>query len=166
MSILGRGKESEIPISEKTMNTNDDQPEPARDENPAAENPGADTIRGSGDSKEALRDLGEAVKKAFQAGAEDARTAARDAIPKAKEDLARGLHDIAYGLAYAVSFSGAVVRELTPESFAAGFEEGEEAGRRAAETMMERRKKKAEASTDETAAAEDAAGESGEPVMI
>ena len=126
----------------------EDEPIPVSESEPVteAEAPASDS---TGDTRDPYRDLGEAVKKAFRAGTDDARKAAKDAIPKAGDEFTRGIHDIAYGLAYLASFGVAIARELTPGPMTDGFSEGTEAGRRAAEKMMEKRRKPAETATDE-----------------
>jgi hypothetical protein len=101
-----------------------------------------------GETREALHDLGDAVKKAFRAGAHDARRAAKSAVPKAGEQFAKGLHDIAYGIAYLASFGCALVRQITPDPIADGLSEGADAGREAVEKLAEKRRQAREASAD------------------
>ena len=105
------------------------------------------------ETREAFRDLGDSVKKAFQAGSHDARKAAKDAVPQARQEFSKGLHDIAYGVAYLASFGVALAREITPDPVNDGFQEGSEAGRKAAEDLMEKRRQAEEKpSTDESPA--------------
>ncbi len=96
------------------------------------------------DAKEAFDDLGEAVKRAWEAGSRDARRAAREALPKARKEFERGIHDFAWGLAYLASFGAGLAREIVPDSVGEGWEKGSEAGSRAARDFAERQRREKE----------------------
>lgn len=102
-------------------------------------------------SKEAFEDLGRAFQEACRTGSDEAREAFEKAIPKAKDDLARGVHDLAYAIAYAASFGSTLVREVTPDNVKRGFQEGTDAGAKAADDVVRRRqrRKEEEASSSE-----------------
>ncbi len=120
--------------------SNDDQPNSVPEEGPKSSDNMSET-------REAFRDLGDSVKRAFQAGTSDARKAAKDAVPHAGQEFAKGLHDIAYGVAYLASFGVALAREITPEPVNDGFREGSGAGRKAAENLMKKRGQEEEKSS-------------------
>jgi len=120
--------------------SNDDQPNPVPEEEPKS----GDNMN---ETRDAFRDLGDSVKRAFQAGTSDARKAAKDAVPQARQEFEKGLHDIAYGVTYLASFGVALAREITPEPVNSGFREGSEAGRKAAENLMEKRRQEEEKSS-------------------
>lgn len=107
------------------MNTTDD---PSEEQEPV-------------ETREALDDLGDAVKRLWESGCRDARRAAEDAVPRAREEFHRGLHDLAWGVAYVASFGAGLIRELAPDSVNHGWEEGHEAGKKAAEAQVEKRRR-------------------------
>jgi len=127
-------------------------PPPMPEENPATDS--TSEPEAFEETRDAYRDLGDAVKKAFQAGSNDAKKAAKNAVPKAGEEFAKGLHDIAYGVAYLAAFSAEMAKELTPDPVCDGFSEGTDAGRTAAESMREKRRQNAEDANDSPADAD------------
>ncbi len=107
------------------MNTTDD---PSEEQEPV-------------ETRQALDDLGDAVKRLWESGSRDARRAAEDAVPRAREEFHRGLHDLAWGVAYVASFGAGLIRELAPDSVNHGWEEGHAAGKKASEAQVEKRRR-------------------------
>ena len=86
-------------------------------------------------AKEAFKDLGNAAKRAFKVGGEEARKTAREAFPKVKIALRDGVHDIAWATGYLSAFATTFAKTLAPETAKSGFAEGSESGRHAAENF-------------------------------
>ena len=107
-----------------------------------------------GDAKQAFEDLGESFRRAWRAGTSDARRNAKDAIPRAREDFAKGLHDLTWGAAYVVSFGVTLAREIAPDCVDQGWQEGSDAGRKAAESFAEKNRKSPETSEEKESGTE------------
>lgn len=114
--------------------------------NDRADEPTEKPSRGSccDDSRKAMEDIGDAVRRAWNAGTRDAKQTARDAMPKAREGFTRGLHDLAWGVAYLASFGVGLAREITPEAVEEGWRAGAKAGKRAAEGYAEKQRRQKE----------------------
>ena len=122
------------------MNHDPESQNPTPEEEPSAE----DASTSSSEEPRNPQDFARCVEDAFRSGAEDAKETFDRVYPKAREEFSRGVHDVAYAVAYAASFGGALLREVTPGNLRDGFREGSAAGQRAAEEVIRDRKARSE----------------------
>lgn len=99
--------------------------------------------------RETLDELSQSLTEAILKGARDARRQAEEGLPKLKSDLSKGAHHLAYTLAYVGAFGGAIAKEILPETMKAGWQEGRDPGKRAAEDAIRRRHESKEAESPE-----------------
>ena len=77
------------------------------------EEPFTDNTEPTQDSaKEAFKDLGNAAKRAFKVGGEEARKTAQEAVPKVKKGVRDGVHDVAWAAGYLSAFATTFAKNL------------------------------------------------------